>query len=103
MYQSDAYKAGMMRSNISSYGLTIRSSVDELPDIRMAAQQRRNHAMESLKTLGPRAIMLVEAVAVDGKSAGKYFMQEGHGYPNDGLVLLVKAAHVLARHYGFIR
>lgn len=104
-WQADAYLAGIMPSCIGSYAQTIRGGQTEISDIRMAAKTRRSNAIGFLEKLprGRYLVLLVDAVAVQGQSAGKYFMTEGHGSPSDALTLLVTSAEGLAKHYGLTR
>lgn len=104
-WQADAYLAGIMPSCIGSYAQTIRGGQSDISDIRMAAKTRRSNAMAFLEKQprGRYCVLLMDAVAVQGQSAGKYFMTEGHGSPNDALTLLATSAEGLARHYGLTR
>jgi len=69
-WQSDAYLAGLMPACIAQYERRIPSGLDDLSDIRLAAQARRDNAIAFLTVFGPNAVGMVEAVAVEGKSAG---------------------------------
>lgn len=102
-WQSDAYLSGIMPACIGSYAQQVTGGQSEISDMRLAAQSRRSHAIKFLSETGRYAVKLVDAVAVDMKPAGRYFMLEGYGSPNDALVLLAKSTEALARHYGLIR
>lgn len=102
-WQADAYLAGLMPACIGSYGQKIVGGQAEISDLRLAAQERRANAIKTLQGLHFLAVKLIDAVAVDGKSAGRHFMQEGHGSPNEAMTLLLRACESLAKHYGFAR
>jgi hypothetical protein len=102
-WQSDAYLAGLMPACIAQYERRIPSGLDELSDIRLAAQARRDNAIAFLTVFGPNAIGLVEAVAVDGKSAGRWLMERLGGSPHEALLMLKRYADGLAGHYGLAR
>jgi hypothetical protein len=102
-WQSDAYLSGIMPACIGSYAQQVTGGQSEISDMRLAAQSRRAHAIKFLSETGRYAVKLIDAVAVDMKPAGKYFMLEGYGSPNDGMILLYKCTEALAKHYGLTR
>jgi hypothetical protein len=92
-----------MPACIGSYAQQVTGGQSEISDMRLAAQSRRAHAIKFLSETGRYAVKLIDAVAVDMKPAGKYFMLEGYGSPNDGMTLLYKCTEALAKHYGLTR
>ena len=102
-WQSDAYLAGLMPACIAQYERRIPSGLDDLSDIRLAAQARRDNAIAFLTVFGPNAVGMVEAVAVEGKSAGRWLMERTGGSPHEALVWLKRFTDALARHYGLAR
>lgn len=102
-WQSDAFLAGLMPACIAQYERRIPSGLDSVSDLRMAAQARRDNAMAFLTVFGPNAVGLVEAVAVDGKSAGRWLMDRLGGSPHEALLMLKRYTDGLARHYGLTR
>ncbi len=102
-WQSDAYLAGLMPACIAQYERRIPSGLDDLSDIRLAAQARRDNAIAFLTVFGPNAVGMVEAVAVEGKSAGRWLMERTGGSPHEAMLLLARYTDGLARHFGLTR
>jgi hypothetical protein len=102
-WQSDAYLAGLMPACIAQYERRIPSGLDDLSDIRLAAQARRDNAIAFLTVFGPNAVGMVEAVAVEGKSAGRWLMERTGGSPHEAMLLLARYTDGLSRHYGLAR
>lgn len=102
-WQSDAYLAGSMPGCIAQYERRIPSGLDHVSDIRVAAQARRDNAIAFLAVFGAQAALMVEAVAVDGKAAGRWYLERFGGSPNEALKQLCKYADGLAKHYGLAR
>ncbi|MBU3675960.1 MAG: hypothetical protein FGM54_02095 [Chitinophagaceae bacterium] len=102
-WQADAYLAGLMPACIGGYQQAINGGESELSDLRLAAQARRNHAIEVLAQINPHAVAMLDAVAVQGQSAGRWFMQKVGGPPSEALEWLNKISTRLAKHYGFVR
>lgn len=102
-WQADAYLAGLMPSCTGSYQPAITGRQSELSDTRIAAQTRRNHAIEFLNGVGRDAFDLIEAVAVRGQSAGRYMLVKYGMSPHEALEALVKFSDRLAVHFGLKR
>lgn len=102
-WQADAYLSGIMPACIGSYAQQVTGGQSEISDLRLAAQARRDNAITFLHKVGRYAVKLIDAVAVDGRPAGRYFLHEGYGSPNDALILLSKCTEALAKHYGLVR
>lgn len=101
-FQTDAYLAGLMPSCTSNYQQAIAGS-GELSDNRIAAQQRRGHTIDFLRTVDRQAVELIEAVAVRDQPAGRYMLTNYGLPPNEALKMLVKFSTALAKHLGLIR
>lgn len=99
-WQGDAYLAGLMPSCIGGYQQAISGGREELSDLRIAAQSRRDNAMRAIAHLSPYAVQLVDAVAVNGKSAGRWIMENLGGAPHDAMVWLQRYCDGLSKHYG---
>jgi hypothetical protein len=102
-WQQDAYLAGLQPACIGGYQQSVRGGQSELSDLRLAAQARRGNAIRFAGKLGPYAAKLADAVAVDGKAAGRWWIETVGGPANDALVMLEKLANGLARHYSLVR
>ncbi len=102
-YRDDAFMAGIFPPCIGNYDQRVAGGKTELSDVRIAAQARRDHAINLLAKTHARAVALIEAVAVDGKMAGPYFLSTGMGTPNEALTLLVRCCEALGKHYGLIK
>ena len=102
-WQSDAYLAGLMPACIAQYERRIPSGLDHVSDVRMAAQTRRDHAIAFLAIFGAHASLMVEAVAVDGKPAGRWLLERFGGSPHEAMIQLCRYADGLAKHYGLAR
>ena len=102
-WQSDAYLSGLMPSCIGGYQQSVRGGQSELSDLRIAAQGRRANAIKFVAKLGHNAVQLVDAVAVNGKSAGRWWMENIGGGANDAMLMLERLTNGLARHYGLAK
>ena len=102
-WQSDAYLSGLMPSCIGGYQQSVYGGVSELSDLRIAAQGRRANAIKFVAKLGHNAVQLVDAVAVNGKSAGRWWMENIGGGANDAMLMLERLTNGLARHYGLAK
>lgn len=102
-WQTDAYLSGLMPSCVGSYAQAVAGSRIDVSDTRLAAQARRANAIAFLQRIGHWAVKLIDAVAVDGRPAGKYYLAEGTGTPNQALIHLVQISEALAKHYGYAR
>lgn len=99
-WQCDAYLSGLIAPCIGSYQQTIRGSREEISDVRLAAQTRRGHAIDMLRNHDRHAVQMVDAVAVDGKPAGRWIMEQLGGAPSEALAWLNRYTLALAKHYG---
>lgn len=102
-WQADAYLSGLLPACIGGYQQSIYGGQSELSDLRIAAQSRRANAIKFVAKLGHNAVQLVDAVAVNGKSAGRWWLENIGGPANDALVMLEKLANGLSRHYGLAK
>lgn len=102
-WQADAYMAGLMPACIGGYGQAITGGVAEFSDLRVAAITRRTNAIAFLSTHSPYAVPMVDAVAINGKSAGRWIMEHLGGAPHDALVWLKRFCDALSKHYGLVR
>ena len=102
-WQADAYMAGLMPACIGGYGQAITGGVAEFSDLRVAAITRRTNAIAFLSTHSPYAVPMVDAVAINGKSAGRWIMEHLGGAPHDALVWLKRFCDALSKHYGLTR
>lgn len=102
-WQADAYLSGLLPACIGGYQQSIYGGQSELSDLRIAAQSRRANAIKFVAKLGHNAVQLVDAVAVNGKSAGRWWLENIGGPANDALVMLEKLANGLSRHYGIAK
>lgn len=102
-WQADAYLSGLLPACIGGYQQSIYGGQSELSDLRIAAQSRRANAIKFVAKLGHNSVQLVDAVAVNGKSAGRWWLENIGGPANDALVMLEKLANGLSRHYGLAK
>ena len=102
-WQADAYLAGLMPACIGGYGQTVNGGTAEFSDMRVAAITRRNNAIAFLTVHSPYAVPMVDAVAINGKSAGRWIMEQLGGAPHDAMVWLQRFTDALSRHYGLAR
>jgi hypothetical protein len=102
-WQADAYLAGLMPACIGGYGQTVNGGTTEFSDMRVAAIARRANAIIFLTNLSKYAVPMVDAVAINGKSAGRWIMEHVGGSPHEALVWLKRFTDALARHYGLAR
>ena len=102
-WQQDAYLSGLQPACIGGYQQSVRGGMSELSDLRLAAQSRRSNAIRFAGKLGPYAAKLADAVAVDGKAAGRWWIEVVGGGANDAMLMLEKLTNGLARHYGIAK
>ena len=102
-WQSDGYLAGLLPACIGGYGQTVNGGTTEFSDMRVAAIARRTNAIIFLTNLSRHAVTMVDAVAINGKSAGRWIMEHVGGSPHEALVWLKRFTDALARHYGLAR
>ena len=102
-WQSDAYLSGLLPSCIGGYQQSIFGGQSELSDLRIAAQSRRANAIKFVTKLGRDAVSLIDAVAVNGKSAGRWWLEHVGGSANDALLMLEKLSTGLSKHYGLVK
>jgi len=102
-WQADAYLAGLMPACIGGYGQTVNGGTTEFSDMRVAAIARRKNAIIFLTNLSKHAVPMVDAVAINGKSAGRWMMEHVGGSPHEAMVWLQRFTDALARHYGLAR
>lgn len=103
IWQKHAFMCRLQPSCIGSYGQAIIGGVSEMSDMRLAAQASRDNAIKGLSTQSPYAVAMVDAVAVDGKAAGRWMMEQLGGSPHEALIWLNRFGMWLARHYGLTR
>ena len=102
-WQADAYLAGLLPACIGGYGQTVNGGTTEFSDMRVAAIARRANAIICLTNLSKYAVPMVDAVAINGKSAGRWIMEHVGGSPHEAMVWLQRFTDALARHYGLAR
>lgn len=102
-WQADAYLAGLMPACIGGYGQTVSGGTAEFSDMRVAAIARRGNAIIMLTNLSKHAVPMVDAVAVNGKSAGRWMMEHVGGSPHEAMLWLQRFTDALARHFGLTR
>jgi len=102
-WQADAYLAGLMPACIGGYGQTVNGGTTEFSDMRVAAIARRANAIICLTNLSKYAVPMVDAVAINGKSAGRWIMEHVGGSPHEAMVWLQRFADALAKHFGLTR
>ena len=98
----DAYLCGLQPACIGGYQQAINGGDADVSDIRLAAQARRANAIKALEhiRLGAR---LIDAVAVDGRNAGRFVMEHGLATPGEAVSILRYCLQILAKHYGLAR
>jgi len=102
-WQADAYLAGLMPACIGGYGQTVNGGTTEFSDMRVAAIARRGNAIIMLTNLSRHAVPMVDAVAVNGKSAGRWMMEHVGGSPHEAMLWLQRFTDALGKHYGLTR
>jgi len=102
-WQADAYLAGLMPACIGGYGQTVNGGTAEFSDMRVAAIARRGNAIIFLTNLSKYAVPMVDAVAVNGKSAGRWMMEHEGGSPHEAMLWLQRFTDALGKHYGLTR
>ena len=102
-WQADAYLAGLLPACIGGYQQSIFGGQSELSDLRIAAGQRRANAIIFVQKLRRDAAIFIDAVVVNGKSAGRWWMEHIGGPPSEALDIMGKLANGLARHYGIAK
>ena len=87
-WQSLAYLSGLQPSCTGSLEPRVAGLVAELSDTRLAARWSRDCAIKFLSNINPTLTLLVDAVAVDGNSAGRWLLARTGEPPNRALELL---------------
>ena len=102
-WQADAYLAGLMPACIGGYGQTVQGGRADFSDMRIAAIARRANAIIVMTNLSKHAVPMVDAVAVNGKSAGRWMMEHVGGSPHEAMIWLQRFTDGLVKHYGLAR
>ena len=102
-WHTDAYLSGLLPACIGGYQQSVRGGQSELSDLRIAAQSRRSNAIAFVTKLRRDAAVFIDAVTVNGKSAGRWWMEHIGGPPSEALDIMGKLANGLARHYGIAK
>ena len=103
IWSSDGYNSGLLPACIGGYQQSVRGGTSELSDIRLAAQARRANAIKFVVKLRTDAALFLDAVILDGKAAGRWWMEHIGGNPSEAIDVLCKLGNGLARHYGIAK
>ena len=102
-WQSLAYLSGLQPSCTGSLEPRVAGSMSDMSDTRLSAKISRDSAVTYLSKINPILTLMVDAVAVNGNSAGRWLLARTGEPPNRALELLQFAASSLAKHWGMVR